>query len=334
MQIIHDADMGTHLWYKLGGKAKYLLIASSRQDVQEALDFITENKIEKIFVCGLGANLIFTDDYFDGAVLQIRTGNNRLYDEISLSRKVPDAHIKKSDTTLTVFGGEILDNLVVYSLQHNLTGLEWAGGLPGTVGAGIRGNVGCFGGEIKDSVVDVEVIDFSEKDFQIKKLTREELNFSYRSSLVKLHSNMIILSATFRLHNGINGELEKAKQTYFGNIMYRKTRHPLDHPNCGSVFKNIVKKDEVAKVLEVWPDAKEKIEKKWYGKVAMGYIIHKLGFAGETVGKAQISEKHGNYILNLGGASAKDVTTLIHKIQEKCQKTFGFTPEVEVEIIK
>lgn len=334
MQVLHDADMSTHLWYQLGGKAKYLLKASTRQDIEEALDFISDNAISKIFVCGLGANLIFTDDYFDGAVLQIVSGENKLYDDVSLSRSVADTHFKRNGNVITAFSGEVLDNLVVYALQHNLTGLEWAGGLPGTVGAGIRGNVGAFGGEIKDSVLEAEVIEFGSKDFQIKKMTREELNFTYRTSTVKLHRNLIVLSATFHLNPASPTEVEKARQTYFGNVMYRKTRHPLDHPNCGSVFKNIARKEDVEKVLSIWPDIKETVDTKWHGKVSMGYIIKRLDLSGKKVGKAEISEKHSNFIVNVGGAKAKDVKTLIDEIQSKSQATFGFVPEVEVEIIE
>jgi UDP-N-acetylmuramate dehydrogenase len=99
------------------------------------------------------------------------------------------------------------------------------------------------------------------------------------------------------------------------------------------VFKNIREKDQIAKILEVWPEIRDDVEKKWYGKVSMGYIIKRLGFSGKQIGGAQIAEKHCNYILNIGGAKAADVVGLIREIQEKVHETFGFTPEVEAEIV-
>lgn len=334
MQVLHDVLMADHLWYQLGGTAKYLLTASSQQEVEEALQYISDNQIAKIFVCGLGANLIFSDDYFDGAVLQIATADNVLYDNASLTRNVLKQHFQKDGEVVTAFAGEILDNLLVYSLQQNLVGLEWAGGLPGTIGAGVRGNVGAFGGEIKDSLFGAEVIEFGDSGFQRKKMTNADLNFSYRTSTIKLNRNLLVLSATFRLHQGTTEEVEKAKETYLGNIAYRKSRHPLEYPNCGSVFKNISHKDEVEKVLSVWPDAKELVDTKWHGKVSMGYIIKRLGLSGKRIGNAQISDKHSNFIVNLGRAKAHDVTSLIEEIQTGCEQTFGFRPEVEVEIVR
>ncbi|HRN96795.1 MAG TPA: hypothetical protein PLD54_05090, partial [Candidatus Levybacteria bacterium] len=113
----------------------------------------------------------------------------------------------------------------------------------------------------------------------------------------------------------------------------RKERHPLEYPNCGSVFKNIRKKEDIEKVLAVYPDIKEKIEKDWYGKVSMGYLIQRLGLQGYRVGNAQISEKHALFIVNLGGATSQDVRSIINTVTEKCEETFGFTPEVEVEVV-
>lgn len=334
MQILNDAMMADRLWYQIGGKVRHLITASNKDDITKALEFIAKNNIQKVFVCGLGANLIFTDDYFDGVVLQIATNENRLYNNVSLDKEVNSGHIQREDEQVTVFAGEILDNLLVYSLQHNLSGLEWAGGLPGTVGAGVRGNVGCFGGEIKDNLISVDVLLLDGDNFIPQTLTKEELQFSYRNSFIKQHRNYIVISALFQLTLAESQDLEKAKNTYLENINYRRSRHPLELPNCGSVFKNINQKDEVEKVLSVWPDVKEQVETKWHGKVAMGYIVRRLGLSAKRIGKAEISEKHSNFILNHGGAKASDVLGLISEIQNKCDETFGFRPEVEVEIIE
>jgi UDP-N-acetylmuramate dehydrogenase len=150
MQIHKDFDLSKVLWFKIGGKARYFLQCENRKDVFKALDFIEEEHPERIFILGLGSNLIFTDDYFDGVVIQIGAAAK--------------PQISFHDNLATAFTGETLDSLIQLGFHHNLIGLEWAGGLPGTVGAGVRGNVGAFGGEIKDRLIAAEVLQFDDKN--------------------------------------------------------------------------------------------------------------------------------------------------------------------------
>ena len=321
MQIYNDFPLDKILWYKIGGKAKTFIQASNSEDLKEALEFIVNNEFSRIFICGLGSNLIFSDANFDGVVLQIvSTGKP----EVEL---LPDGRVK-------AFGGVVFDHVIQAALQNNLVGIGWAGGLPGTIGAGVRGNVGAFGGEIKDIVDEVEVIELEGSKLSVYSQKKEDLSFSYRHSLIKEKKNLFVSNVTLKLQKGTDKELESEREAYITNIAYRKNHHPLEYPNCGSVFKNIKGEENVGKVLSVWPDIKESVETKWHGKVAMGYVIKRLGLSGKRVGNAQISEKHSNFIVNLGGAKAKDVFTIIHEIQEKAQETFGFTPEVEVEIVE
>lgn len=320
MQVHKDFDLSQVLWFHIGGKAQYFLQCTSRKDIFKALDFIEEHHPNRIFICGQGSNLIFTDEYFDGAVIQIGAGDK--------------PHISFSDTLATGFAGDTLDSLIQTSLKNKLIGLEWAGGLPGTVGAGVRGNVGAFGGEIKDSLVVAEVLEFDDKNIDILEMKNEDFHFSYRHSVVKEKKNMIVTAAQFQMHEADTQALVKARSVYAANIDYRKTHHPLEYPNCGSVFKNIKKPEEVAKVLAVWPEIESLVKEKWHGKVSMGYIINRLGFSGYTIGKARVSEKHANFINNLGGASAQDVLTIIKHIQDMVEETFAIVPEVEVEIVK
>lgn len=319
MNIRNDVPLSEILWYKIGGKTRYLLEATTREDVKRALDFIDKKNVKKIFVCGLGANLIFTDEYFDGAVIRIVT-------------EEPDMHIQNN--YVTSFAGTILDNVITHAFDHSLSGLEWAGGLPGTVGAGVRGNVGAYGGEIKDSIVSAEVLEIIGSGFTVRNLNNSDLQFVYRGSIVKQKRNMIVLSATFQLQKGTSDEVKNSKNIYTEHIEHRKARHPLEYPNCGSVFKNIKKPEQIAKVLEIYPDLKNNVENKWYGKVAAAALIQRFGLQGYRVGNAQVSEKHALFIVNLGGAKAKDVLTIIDAIQEKFENTFGFTLEPEVEIVQ
>jgi len=319
MQVHKDFDLSQVLWFRIGGKAQYFLQCASRKDIFKALDFVEEHHPQRIFVCGQGSNLIFSDAYFDGVVIQIGSGVK--------------PQVSFSDTRATAFAGETLDSLIQLSFNNKLVGLEWAGGLPGTVGAGIRGNVGAFGGEIKDSLVAAEVLEFDDKNIDVLEMKNEDFHFSYRHSIVKEKKNMIVTAAQFQLHEADTPALVKARSVYSANIDYRKTHHPLEYPNCGSVFKNIKKPGDVAKVVDVWPDIRSLVKDKWYGKVSMGYINNRLGFSGYTIGKARVSEKHANFINNVGGATAKDVLTIIKHIQDMVEETFAIVPEVEVEIV-
>ncbi len=321
MMIIHENyELAPLLWYKIGGKARYLLECRSSEDILQALSFIEKNNIANIFFLGIGSNLIFTDEYFDGAIIYCA------------KPEIPS--FKTDGETVTSYAGEILGDLILYTFDQNLIGLEWAGGLPGTVGAAVRGNVGAFGGEIKDSVVSVDIAQVADGKVDVKTLSNQELNFSYRTSTIKLAENMIVMSATFLLQKTSDEGVASAREIYNKNIAYRHNRHPLELPNCGSVFKNISRRSDVEKVLAVWPDIQDKVKNDWYGKVSMGYIINRLGFNEYRIGNAQVSSKHNNFIVNLGEAKADNVKAIITEIQEKVFNTFGFTPEVEVEIVE
>ncbi len=319
MYIYKNFPLKDIIYYGIGGKARFVLKVQNKKDLLEALEFIKVNKIKKALTIGFGSNLLVSDNFFDGAVLWFC--------------RAEFPQIKFLENGLVeVFAGENLDDVTQFAFKHNLIGLEWAGGLPGTIGGGIRGNVGAFGGEISTSIEKAEVFDLISN--QIKVLDNKDLKFSYRSSLVKENKNLIVVNAFFKLSKANEEELTQAKKVYFSHIDYRKKNHPLDYPSCGSVFKNITEQEDVEKILNVWPDIKEQVEGKWHGKAAMGYIINRLGFSGKAYGGAQVSEKHANYILNKNKASFSDVKTLIQEIKDKFNKTFGFYPEVEVEVIE
>ncbi len=321
MLIQQDFSLSERLWYKIGGRAKYFLTVENRDDITEALAFVKKRKPNRLFICGLGSNLIFSDEYFDGVVIQIVSTKNHSVHAIEGGK-------------ITVFAGTVLDDVITFSFSHNLTGLEWAGGLPGTVGAGVRGNVGAYGGEIKDSLVTAEVLDYSGGNLVVKTLTNEQLQFVYRGSLIKSHKKMVVISATFGLKKSSEEKIEEAQKVYMHNKQLRKDKHPLEYPNCGSVFKNLRKKDEIEKVLSIYPEFRENVEKKWFGKIAVASLIERLGLKGYRIGDAQVSTKHALFIVNLGHAKAKDVLQIIQDIQEKFENVFGFQLEVEVEIVK
>jgi len=321
MQIYNNVLLSTILWYQIGGVARIVLDVSSKEDVYSAFEYLKRNNISNIFVLGLGSNMLFPDEGFDGAIIRFQSQDDgmgvRLLEE----------------TIVESFAGEFLDSVINYGFEEGLVGLEWAGGLPGTVGAAVRGNVGAFGGEIKDVFVKAHCIRwFGDGDYEELTLTKDEMDFSYRASKVK-GEKLIVISAQFELKKVTPEELLAARETYYANITYRQDKHPLDYPNCGSVFKNISKKEEVDRVLESWGDIKEMVDGKWHGKVSMGYVIDRLGLKGLREGNAQISEKHQNFIVNLGGAKSEDVKKIITQVEEEMQESFGITTEVEIEIV-
>jgi len=321
MVIYQDFPLSEILYYKIGGKAKFVLKIENKKDLLQALEFVRENNIEKILPLGLGSNILVNDKFYDGVVLWFSKGG-------------PPSIKLNGDNLISAFASESLDDLIKFSFDNNLIGLEWAGGLPSTIGGAVRGNVGAFGGEIKDIVNIVEIVRLLDKGYIIEKLTKDQLEFGYRDSIIKCNKNLLVVSAEFRLQKASKEEVEKEKAVYKGHIEYRNKNHPMEYPSCGSVFKNITKKEEVAKIISIWGDIKDLVSKKWYHKVSTGYVINRIGFSGFRIGGAKVSEKHANYIVNVSNAKFDDVYGIIDKIKEKFSKTFGFFPELEVEVVQ
>lgn len=342
MRIYRDFSLAEILYYKIGGRAKFVLKIENREDLFQALEFVQKNNIKRILPVGLGSNLLVNDGDFAGAVLwfsryqsapgiamyKTAPGKARYHSALGSAIKLREGGL------IEAFAAESLDDIIKFSLDNNLVGLEWAGGLPSTVGGGVRGNVGAFGGEIGDIVDSVEIVKLLDNGYKKDKLTKDQLEFAYRDSLIKRNKNLLVVSAVFKLRKAAKEEVERAKEVYKSHIEYRNKNHPMDHPSCGSVFKNITKRQEVEKVLSVWKDLKELSENQWHNKVSTGYVINRLGFSGFTLGGAKVSEKHGNYIVNFKNASFDDVFGIFEKIKEKFYKTFGFSPELEVEVVE
>ncbi|GIW61332.1 MAG: UDP-N-acetylenolpyruvoylglucosamine reductase [Patescibacteria group bacterium] len=318
MKIHTNLPLSNITHYRIGGVAKKVLEITSREDLLEAVKLVQRHNLQNVYILGLGSNILLPDKSIDGVILWMRGRS-----EFSIH------HFSEVDA----FAGDLLDDLINFTFSHQLVGLEWAGGLPSTIGGAIRGNAGAFGYEIKDIIKSVEYIDITDKDLNIRTLLQKECQFAYRDSIFKHNPSWVIVSGTFKLKLASQEELKTAKEIYEKNILYRNTHHPVEYPSCGSVFKNITRLEEVEKILNVWPDIKDLSQKKWHNKIAMGYVINRLGFSGKRVGGAKVSEKHANYIINTGNATSQDVLTLIRGIQQKFQKTFGFVPDPEVMIV-
>lgn len=294
--------------YKIGGRARYFFEAKSIAVLMGALRIAKEKKL-KVFVLGGGTNLLVHDGGFKGLVVRPAF--------MALSVK---------GTCIDAGAGVPMRRLVAFAAKNGLSGLEWAGGLPGTVGGAIRGNAGAFGGETKDSILEVRSLGI--QSLQERTCTGAKCCFGYRSSIFKQRGGKeIVTGVVFRLKKDNRRAIQKATAE---KIAYRKARHPLEFPNVGSIFKNVDVKDfpkdafhAVAHVVKRDP----------FPVVPAAYLISEAGMKGARVGGAEVSTKHPNFIVNKGGAKAADVKKLIARVQRAVKKKFGVLLEPEVQML-
>jgi len=287
MKIQKNISLAKFTTFKIGGKAKYFVKVKTKKDIVEAVKFARENKL-RFFVLGGGANSLALDEGFNGLIIRIR--NSKF--EIRKSKIIAGA-------------GTLLKNLVSASAGASLSGLEWAAGIPASLGGSVYGNAQAFSFNMADIIEEVEVLD--SKDYKVRKLNNKQCEFSEKNSIFKRNKNLIILSAVLKLKKG---EKEEIKKIIREHLDLRKERHPLDYPSAGSVFVNK-------------PD-----------REPSSYLIEKAGLKGRKVGNAQVSEKHAGFIVNLGGATCKDVLELIKIIKKEVKNKFKISLKEEIQIIK
>jgi UDP-N-acetylmuramate dehydrogenase len=280
-----DISLAEYTSFKIGGLAKYFFIAKTKEELIEAIKEAKRLNL-KFFILGGGNNVLALDEGYDGLVIKLAFKsyhfNNHIYAESGVS----------------------LSELVALTIENSLKGLEWAAGVPGTVGGAVYGNAEAYNGKISDNIEKVEVLDIL--DLSIKTLTKEECLFSLKNSIFKKNKNLIILSVVFVLEKGDREEIAKKIESY---IKLRKEKQPLEYPSAGSVFVNSSDKPS-------------------------SYLIDKAGLKGTRVGDAQVSEKHAGFIINLGKATSKDVLDLIEIIKKEVKDKLDIELEEEVQIIK
>jgi len=298
--------------FNIGGNASYFYEFKSKEDLIEVLSDWREIKGEtnNIFVLGSGTNILFSDDGYDGLVLK---------DSISF--------VKRDGDLVAVGGGTKMPDLVSFCAQNSLSGLEWAGGLPGTVGGGIRGNAGAFLGEIADNVSEVESIDVGS--LKVCTRNKKDCNFDYRQSVFKTPEGKreIILSAKFKLKKSSSEEIKRKTQE---KIDYRIDRHPLDLPNIGSTFKNVPLSQVSSKVKK---EFKESIKPDPFPVIPAAKLLVATGLKGKSIGGAMFSEKHPNFIVNFNHAKAEDVLALVSLAKKEIRGKFGIELEEEITIV-
>ena len=305
MKIRENIELKEKTAFRIGGRADYFVEVESKEEVIKAVEFAREKKLE-IFVLAGGSNVLISDEGFRGLVI-----------------KIVNSGIIVRDNKIVCDAGLALSKLVYFSAEKDLTGLEWAAGIPGTVGGAIRGNAGAFGGEIKDSLEEVEILDLSDSELKTRKIKKDKLEFGYRESLIKRNKQLIILSAVFNLKTG---DREVSKFLIAENIKKRTAKQPKGF-SAGSFFKNPIVSDE--KIIEKFEHDKE--IKMRGDKLPVGWFIEDLGLKGKKIGGAEVSEKHANFIVNTGEARAEDVIILSSFLKQKVRDTFGIQLEEEVE---
>lgn len=297
--------------YKIGGPAQYFFGAKTKEDLIRAVKAAKEFKLP-VFVLGGGSNILVSDKGVKGLVIKLQ---------------ISDFVLNKN--SVHIGAGVMLPKLVAIATESGFAGLEWAAGVPGTVGGAIYGHAQAFGAKISDAVKSVEALDI--KTLEIKKLSKKQCGFSLKNSLFKKSAsrrkNFIIVSAILEFKHADKKEIQEKIKEY---LDYRRTRHPVSMPSAGSTFVNPQVKIKNKKLLNMFP---ELIQFNNKGVIPAGYLVEKAGLTGKKIGKAQISKTHANFIVNLGGAKAKDVMMLIKLAQEKVKKSFGIKLEPEVQFV-
>jgi len=313
--------------YKIGGHARFFFIAKNERDIVWAVAEAKSKKLP-IFILGGGTNILMCDDGWNGLVLK------------------PDIDILKmkggifGSKTILAGAGVLMSDILDFAASKSLAGLEWAGGLLGTVGGAVRGNAGCFGGEMKDSIVSVR--SFDVKAMAIRERSARDCEFDYRDSVFKKKNGAeIILSVELRL---AKGDKKGILETMRKNIAYRVSHHPLEHPNAGSIFKNVplsafhekesVKyRKAVADAALAFRGSRFSVKTEPFPVISAAKLISETGLSGVALGGAMISPKHPNFIVNVFGAEACDVKNLITLAKAEVRRKFGITLEEEVEVV-
>lgn len=280
-----DEPLKKHTTMRVGGNAKYVFCPKDVHELKAVIDYCKSNN-ERYIVIGNGSNIIFMDDGFDGIVIKIFN---------LMSGSSIEGNLIKADA------GCILSKLANLAKDNSLTGMEFASGIPGTLGGAIVMNAGAYGGEMKDII---EYVDILLDDGNVKRYSNEEMNFGYRKSIVD--EGKIVLSAGLRLSKGDKSEIE-AKMLELKEK--RTSKQPLEYPSSGSTFKR--------------PE---------------GYFAAKLiedaGLKGYRVGGAMVSPKHSGFVINYDNATAEDVLKLIEDVRNIVNDKFGVLLEPEVKIIR
>ncbi|MEF8680508.1 UDP-N-acetylmuramate dehydrogenase [Bacillus cereus] len=285
-RVLVNEPLARYTTMKIGGPADILIVPKHVAGIEKTLQLVKQYKT-KWTVIGRGSNLLVSDQGIEGVVISLGEGLD---------------HLEVEKHKVRVGSGYPLIKLSTLLSRQGLAGLEFASGIPGSVGGAVYMNAGAHKSDIS-SVLSKALILF--EDGTIAWLTNKELEFSYRSSVLQTKRPGIVLEAEFQLQAGKREEIVRSMQN---NKDYRRETQPWNHPCAGSIFRNPIPH-------------------------FAGDLVEKAGLRGYRIGGAQISEMHGNFIVNTGGASAQDVLSLIELIKHTIKDKFDVDMHTEVEII-
>ena len=282
--MLLNEPMKKHTTFKIGGPADIFIKVNDTEELKFVLN-LAKNENLPINIIGNGSNVLVKDKGIRGIVLKLN------FNEI----------IKEDKDILNIGAGVLLSKLARFAMEEEHTGIEFASGIPGSFGGAIYMNSGAYGNEIADKIILTTYID---ENLEIKTITKEEQEFSYRKSIFQ-KNNWIILGGKIKLEKGNKEEIKRKIEEYSKT---RKEKQPLNMPNAGSIFKR-----------------------------GEGFITAKLidecGLKGYQIGDAQISTLHAGFIVNKGNATAKDILKLIEYTQEKVKEKFNVNIEPEIRIL-
>lgn len=285
-KVIENPLMKKYTTYKVGGEALAIVMPDDIKSLIKLMEFINKNNI-KYKILGNGSNVIFKDELYDGIIINLS----------KLDKFEVDG------TVITVGAGYNLAKLAMKTARLGLSGLEFASGIPGTVGGAVYMNAGAYKSDMGYVVSEVKVL---TPDLKIKTMYNKDMDFHYRTSFLKKNPKFICLEAKIVLKKGNKDEilalLEDRKQR-------RLISQPLEYPSAGSVFRN--PSNDFA-----------------------GRLIEEIGYKGKNIGGAYVSEKHANFIINKGDAKASDIKELINEIQNKVKEKYDIELILEQEIIE
>ena len=284
-QVLCDEPLKEYTSFKIGGPADYLLFPKTNKEVSQLIKLCRQQEMP-LFILGNGSNLLVTDEGFRGVVIQLHRAFNKI--------TVYQHQIKAQ-------AGALLSQVASVAAKASLTGLEFASGIPGTLGGAVFMNAGAYGGEMKQTVREVTAVDM---EGNLYTFNHDELKFSYRHSMLQ-ERYMIALDVVMDLQIGDQSEIRRVMHELNRR---RKEKQPLEFPSAGSTFKR-----------------------------PQGYFAGKLimdsGLAGSRVGDAMVSEKHCGFIINVGAATCSDVLKLIEHIQKVVYDKYQVKLEREVKVI-
>ena len=280
--ILTEEPMSRHTTFRVGGEAQCFVRISDKEQLKKLIPYLRQIEVP-YFILGNGSNLLVSDKGYEGVILQIGNKMNTI--------TVEGTHIRAQ-------AGALLSQIAKCAYDKGLTGFEFASGIPGSIGGGVVMNAGAYGGEMKQVVESVLVMDIQG---EILELSGESMEFGYRTSIIK-NRPFIVLEVCLKLEQGnkerIASDMEERAQK-------RREKQPLEYASAGSTFKR--------------PE----------GYFA-GKLIMDAGLRGYSIGGAQVSDKHCGFVVNTGRASATDVAEVISEVQERVKDKFGVSLETEV----